>query len=382
MAFTYSIVDGFSMAFLLILFISTRERSSRLTDTRCFRMIVVMTAAALLCDMVAWQLDGRAGAVHRSILWGVNILCYLLSGAMGLSWLYYTALKMDRLGRISKWDWVLMALPCVLLAALSLLTPWTHWMFDLDAGNTYQRGPLFAIQTVVPFGYILSAAAWSLHQAGKERLRQQRAEYLYLSSFVIFPLIGGVLQIAIYGVSLAWPCTALSLMLVYVGMQNQKISLDALTGLNNRGQFDKHLFNCFEHWDGDAPFALFMLDIDEFKKINDTYGHTAGDAALIDAAGILKRALSNSSAFLARYGGDEFAVELHYTQERQIHELLDRITQEADRHNQGNATQYKLVFSIGYACCDRNRYAHYQDMITAADARMYMQKREHKALRE
>ena len=381
MAFTYSIVDGFSIAFLLILYISTRERSSRLTDTRCFRLIVVMTAAALLGDMVAWQLDGRSGAAHRYTLWCANILCYVLSGTMSLGWLYYTALKMNRLGRISRGAWWLIALPCLFLAAVSMLTPWTHWMFFLDASNTYQRGALFAIQMIIPFGYILAAALWALCRAGKERLRQQRVEYLSLSAFIIFPLIGGALQLCIYGVSLAWPCTALSLMLVYVSMQNQKISLDALTGLNNRGQFDKYLYNCFERADEDLPFALFILDIDQFKQINDQFGHTAGDAALIDAANILKRSLESSSAFLARYGGDEFAIVLYYNEKKQVKELLVRITQEADRHNNAGLTPYALVFSAGYVYYDRRRYANYQDMITAADAQMYIQKRQHKAVR-
>ena len=338
-----------------------------------------MTAAALFGDMLAWQLDGRAGMACRCLLWCVNILCYVLSGAMGFTWLYYTALKMNRLGRMRKGAWALIAIPCILLAVISLLTPWTHWLFDLDASNTYQRGALFVIQIVIPFGYILAAAIWSLHQAGKERLRQQRMEYLYLSSFIIFPLIGGVLQLAIYGVSLAWPCTALSLMLVYVSMQNQKISLDALTGLNNRGQFDKHLYTCFERADDGPPFALFMLDIDEFKKINDAFGHTAGDAALIDAAAILKRSLAGTNAFLARYGGDEFAVVLHDSGKESIDALLLRITAESNRHNESGDDPYKLVFSVGYACYDRRRYTNYQDMITAADAHMYKQKRQHKA---
>ena len=379
MAFTYSILDSFSIAFLMILFVSTREKSSRLTETRCFRSIVIMTSAALMCDMIGWQLDGHPGAGSRSLLWCANIACYVLSGATALAWLYYTALKMNCLGRIKKSGWLLIAIPCILLAVTSLITPWTHWLFHLDANNIYERGPLYAMHTAVPFGYILAAAIWSLHQSGRERLHQQRMEYLYLSSFIIFPLIGGVIQLAVYGVSLAWPCTALSLMLVYVSMQNQKISLDALTGLNNRVQFDKHLFNCFERTDSDLSFALFMLDIDDFKRINDHLGHTAGDAALIDAANIHKRSLAGSSAFLARYGGDEFAVILYYSDTKQIDALLNKITSEARKHSFSSPAPYSLVFSIGYASFDKRRYTNYQDMITAADAKMYQVKRLHKA---
>ena len=382
MAFTYSIVDSFSIAFLLILFFSTKERFSRLTETRCFRFIVLLAIGVLLCDMIAWQLDGQPGELNRYLLWWVNILCYLVSGLLALSWLYYTGLKLNSAGHITKLGWLLIALPYIVLVFASVMTPLTHWMFYIDEGNTYQRGALFAIQMVVPFGYIFAAALWALHRAGKERSRVQRTEYLYLSAFVLFPLVGGVLQLAIYGVSLAWPCTALSLMLVYENLQNHKISLDALTGLNNRGQLDKHLFTCFDSSENDQPFALFMLDIDQFKRINDEHGHTAGDAALIDAANILKRSLAGANAFLARYGGDEFSIVLHYKDDREVSELLSRIEEETEKNARTSTEPYKLVFSIGSTCFDRRRFSNYQDMINAADAQMYIQKRQHKACRD
>lgn len=382
MAFTYSVIDSFCISFLLILFISTRERSERLVETLWFRMIVIMTICALVFDLVAWQLDGRAGRTACVLLWAANILCYMLSGAMSAAWLYYTGLMLNRGGRVSKWVKALAAFPFFFLEFVALLTPWTHWLFYIDGGNVYQRGELFAIQMVVPFGYIVAAALWALRLAYRERSRQQRKEYLALSSFVIFPLLGGLLQLAVYGISLAWPCTALSLMLVYVSMQNQRISLDALTGLNNRGQFDKQLYGCFERAEDGPPFALFMLDIDDFKRINDENGHTVGDVALIEAAGILKRALTDTNAFLARYGGDEFAVILYYSEEKQIPALLARIAQESERWKKSADSPYDLNFSVGYSCYDRHRFANYQDMITAADAQMYIQKRQHKAERK
>ena len=83
---------------------------------------------------------------------------------------------------------------------------------------------------------------------------------------------------------------------------------DGLTGLANRKAFDKKMDDCFAKWQQTKhPFTLVLIDIDHFKKINDTYGHPAGDAVLKEISARL-RELSNESILVARYGGEEFAI--------------------------------------------------------------------------
>ena len=96
----------------------------------------------------------------------------------------------------------------------------------------------------------------------------------------------------------------------------QQASRDGLTGLFNRRRMD---INVDLAWEGSlrkhAPFALLMIDIDNFKKYNDRYGHLAGDDCLRTVAHAVEAAVANSNAegltkdaFAARYGGEEFAV--------------------------------------------------------------------------
>ncbi|HSD26135.1 MAG TPA: sensor domain-containing diguanylate cyclase, partial [Vicinamibacteria bacterium] len=86
---------------------------------------------------------------------------------------------------------------------------------------------------------------------------------------------------------------------------------DGLTGLYNRRSFDELLAQAVarEERKPQGGFALLMLDLDHFKKLNDTFGHPAGDAALRHAAQTLGRRLRKNDV-LARYGGEEFAVIL------------------------------------------------------------------------
>lgn len=83
---------------------------------------------------------------------------------------------------------------------------------------------------------------------------------------------------------------------------------DGLTGLANRRAFDQRIDECFKNWmERKQVFTLALVDIDHFKKINDTYGHPAGDAVLKEVAGRL-RIQDESCLLVARYGGEEFAI--------------------------------------------------------------------------
>ena len=100
-----------------------------------------------------------------------------------------------------------------------------------------------------------------------------------------------------------------------------KAEHDALTDLLNRGSFDK-LLKLYEN--GEAPFALIIVDVDSFKQVNDTYGHTIGDETLKRVAKLLKNTF-RSIDYVCRIGGDEFAVimvemtsDLKYTIQKKI----------------------------------------------------------------
>lgn len=90
-------------------------------------------------------------------------------------------------------------------------------------------------------------------------------------------------------------------------LKEQSIT-DALTGLHNRRHFDEVLDTEFKRWKRYAqPLAVMMLDIDHFKKFNDTYGHDCGDRVLMALGGVLKAA-ANAAVIPCRYGGEEMVI--------------------------------------------------------------------------
>ncbi len=93
---------------------------------------------------------------------------------------------------------------------------------------------------------------------------------------------------------------------------NRRAETDPLTGLCNRATFDTHLVGAVELYTLRAsPASLLIVDLDHFKRLNDSYGHRAGDAALRAVAKTLTQVGLKDSDLVARYGGEEFAVVLH-----------------------------------------------------------------------
>lgn len=148
-------------------------------------------------------------------------------------------------------------------------------------------------------------------------------------------------------------------------------TLDELTGLTNRRGFDaiaEHTVAMCRRVG--EPATLLYFDLDDFKKVNDTLGHTAGDRALRSFAQHLKATFRDSDV-VARVGGDEFCVLLTSATtshvERPLSLLRDRLTA---RH--GGQT---VKFSVGAAAYDPSRHTTVQALVKEADLQMYRRKR-------
>jgi diguanylate cyclase (GGDEF)-like protein/PAS domain S-box-containing protein len=119
--------------------------------------------------------------------------------------------------------------------------------------------------------------------------------------------------------------------------------------------------------------ALFYADLDNLKNINDSFGHEAGDAALVDAADILKEAFRDSD-IVARPGGDEFVVLAIDVGESQVASLTRRLRERVQARNARPGSASPISFSLGISRYDPARPVSIQDLLTLADQRMYAEK--------
>ncbi len=128
---------------------------------------------------------------------------------------------------------------------------------------------------------------------------------------------------------------------------------DQLTGLIRRAVFDERLTGIFANAkENETPISFAFVDIDQFKPINDTYGHASGDFVLQAVAASIKQA-TDDGAIVARYGGDEFALLFPNTEREQAFLTLEKIRSEVEALKQfgegENAIEAQVTISGGIA---------------------------------
>lgn len=148
---------------------------------------------------------------------------------------------------------------------------------------------------------------------------------------------------------------------------------DALTGLYNRRRFHDTLTSEHERAKRyGAPFSLVMLDIDHFKKINDSFGHNVGDAVLKEVSGILLKSIRDIDT-AARYGGEEFMIILPNTDKVQARVVAERMRQAIESHVFADIDR-PVTVSIGIAGMPDAKVENEEKLIRCADFAMYRAK--------
>ncbi len=167
-----------------------------------------------------------------------------------------------------------------------------------------------------------------------------------------------------------------SMILVYVihvTSQQKQISVDFLTGMNNRNSLMKYLERLFvKRSELDGSFKLLVITIDNFKNLNNNYGHDEGDKMLIKVADILKQSAPTTGLFLCRFMRDQFVAVMHETPEFGVTDYIDRLNKNAEGFNNVRDVNFELSLSVGYVA-----YSHdlkdIDSFISEAEENLYRQ---------
>jgi len=195
----------------------------------------------------------------------------------------------------------------------------------------------------------------SLFRTQKEPLNEERSQFFYVFTTIISSAIQHY----------------------YLDMQaKEQAKTDGLTGVANHRMFHETLnreLSLLKRYK--RKFSLAILDIDDFKNVNDTYGHLIGDAVLIDLTRRVTRIIRNGD-ILARYGGEEFAIILPDADISGAEVLANRICKEISQtpFMHANAEIYYSV-SIGLVACNSDSLLSRDVIIGLADGALYKAKK-------
>ena len=234
--------------------------------------------------------------------------------------------------------------------------------------------PAFSVYLVaVPYIYMAAILFYTIRKARQTQNPASKRKHLFVGFFPLMTIIGGLIEMLFLPEVPIFCNTSMVLMLVfYIQSLLAKVSLDPLTGLNNRGQLERYCSQRGNLLMPDRKTFVVMMDIDRFKSINDTYGHAEGDKALVQVSGALKAAMGrhNMPSFLCRYGGDEFIMIVHPAAAEEVEDLIRDIRAEVKSWS----TEHSLSISAGY---DELRGAEdsIEECIERADKKLYQDKK-------
>ena len=304
-----------------------------------------------------------------------NGLNYVFMAALTYMWLRYAMAVEHMPHRNRRSNKIKIQLP-FLIATLALIITYIAAP-DVIFNAEFRPTIVYSIfQIAVPIVYIVAVIIYSVRRARKEPNPDERKKYIYIGFFPLMVVVGGLLQILVLPNSsiFCFSCTILMLIFYIQSMETQ-ISIDPLTKLNNRGQFARYIATeSNEHIDGLKTFVV-MVDINDFKSINDTYGHSEGDRALVMVADSLKTSLNNHNApsFVGRFGGDEFVLVFHTAEESKVEELKEEIRERIKAECSSGKTEYDISVGIGYDEL-MGESDTFQKCLQRADHKLYLDK--------
>ncbi|WMJ21928.1 GGDEF domain-containing protein [Paludicola sp. MB14-C6] len=267
---------------------------------------------------------------------------------------------------------VLTMLPFVLNLFVVACSYFTGFTFQVDTQNHYTRGPWFFITAFVCCYYYVLLA----FEIFCSHTKRERNEQIFIYYIISLPVVGSIIQIVFPKVLLIWSCTAVSLMFYYRFVREAGLKFDPLTNVFTRAMLDAQvaLYNCGNK--ALPTVSVIVFDLNDFKNINDIYGHGIGDFALQLSAQMICESFS-SLGKCYRFGGDEFVIICDNKSEQSILQALNELDQKAKNIMIKNK---KLIsYAYGFASFNNKKHKTFQDVLQDADEQMYFNKAKYKA---
>ena len=380
MTINYVVMLIYSLLIILVILIKAIfEKNLTIYSKRLLLIALISEAIMLTAEAMGTLISlGRISAPNL-----VNaFIQFIFFTAQGIT-IYITFLLLSEItGFITREEMKkrnLFCIPETILTVLAFISIWTGWMFYIDEEGIYHQGPINFVQYLVVAFYLAFVGLSSFVKIFMRKYFSQRALFISIVCYSLLPLIGTIVEFGVknatgnrYPFILA--SIALSTLIIYLQLLQNQVQTDYLTDIPNRAMLMRYIESKMNH--ENYNLYDFILDINDFKLINDAFGHLEGDRVLKILSNNLKQFSRETGNFVARYAGDEFVIVAD-TKKNSIDEINELIHQYIKIANDDiNDDRYELSVAVGYAKYDDNIQT-IKDFINLADKEMYKDKQKY-----
>ena len=362
------VANGLGLCLMIAIMLAKRKRGRMVSyDGKIFYWMCWLCLGLCALESLAFLLDGQVFAGARALSILMNAAIFFSSVTMSFLWVCYVDFKLleshERLKRI----YPIAAIPAAAVCILILANLFVDVFFGVTDANVYYRTPLFWLPYAVVYGYMI----YGVILACLYRKRTNKYLFMPVAAFLVPIFVGSVVQLLCYGLALIFPSVALGLTLIYINLQNEETFLDPLTNLYNRNYMLHYMDHIIKQVQRGKRMTGIMLDINNFKQINDTFGHITGDGVLRAVGNILLQA-TECNAVIVRYGGDEFVVLLEDADLETVQNIRANIACKLEAYNASGDAPLPVSLSAGIAEFNKvDIFEFFQEM----DRNMYAEKR-------
>lgn len=364
--FDLSLFSMFIMITLLLVIFSKHELIT--IRGRLFRWLIISTLVMLFIEILSWLFDGEPGNTAYILNLIFNTIASALPTIVPALWAIYIDYMIFTDVKRIKAQLHIYITPPIIMTIISILNVFYPILFVINENNVFSRLP--GSWTSIILVYLIYLYLLVMVFINR---RQLSSNFLFgVLMFLVIPLAAGVIQMLNLGLILIWPSVAVAILFSYLLFETTSSSMDYLTGLYTRNRAEDSIRVLMRKR---RSFSVVMMDMDNFKQVNDELGHHVGDKLLIEMGRILTQVYGRKD-IVARYGGDEFIIVSETVNSGSI----KFIRKEINRYMGLSTNEYirNAQFSMGVAYCTNSNSCTVDQMLIEADNNMYLDKAKNK----
>lgn len=361
---------------------------SRRMATRKSQQIIMQALCVLLlaADMTGWYFDGRPGRFAEDAVRAGDMAVYCVNYLYLSIFTLYVWQIVRKNGEKAPWGLYATFATSAVSIVLMVISQFNGMYYYFDADNVYHRGTYYIFTQVLAF----IGMAISFSMLYQYRNRVSKSIYYALIAYFVLPIITTIAQTFLYGFSLQSISVVISTQVMFVvdnlemarKFQQQEIAYqkasfaaehDTMTGLWNKSSGLQRINEHLNSMDTDDEALLMFVDIDDFKHVNDTYGHSDGDFWIRQVADTLRN-IYRPNDVICRFGGDEFVALIKGTSSTSVIRTTLGLFSRRMRETSVQRGQ-DVHCSVGICRVAAGGYRSPEHIVSTADKALYEAKR-------